>query len=411
MTKQYMASFHFIENGEVTSQEISVTPHFDDLANTKEVAGLSKSQFLENYCQIINQGECALVMNPKIPDSIRRIIQAKIQDKYADLSTGHILCSSGTTSKEGIPKSFYFPIQKAIGNATAHSDSLAIDKESKVLFPLPLSHSFGVVVGIWGSLVRNTQTYIFDQDFSVSDLFDALTRFEINILYLTPSLARQMIKFSKRTKKPIHCPNKISIGSSILFYEDVFALRKIFPGAELFYTYGLTEMGPRVSTFKIEEIDNKSGLIPIGYALTGVEITGEDELKVSSIYCAKEFENSLYATQDEIEQTEMGPLIKGRKDDTIIYQGINIYPAEIEVIVQDMEDVDEVALIGADSKLHGQVPVLVVKGQMSQESIFDCLKNHLPESHLPKKIIFIDEFPKTSLGKIQREVLKSNLQL
>lgn len=411
MNKVFKANFHFIKDNTIDSTEIDLSLNICDQSELVLNKFLDKQAFLEQYINTLKNGNCSFIINPKIPQDIQEMITKKVEEKYSALSCGHILCSSGTTSKNGIPKSFYFPIERAIANANAHSESLDIKENQSILFPLPLSHSFGVVVGIWGSLVTDSNTYTFDKDFSVIDVLDALNAHQIDILYLTPSLARQIIKFAKRYKKEIHCPQKISIGSSILFYEDAIALKKIFPSSDLYYTYGLTEMGPRVSTFKLDNVENMSGLIPIGTPIDGVKMAGECELEVKSNHSALEFEGKFIKTNDGIENTPLGPKILGRKDDTIIYQGINIYPSEIEPILLELEGIDDVVIIGADSKLHGQVPVLVIKGDIEQKEVLKRLGEFLPETHIPKKVYYVEEFPKTALGKIQKKVLKSNLKL
>ncbi|MBK26917.1 MAG: hypothetical protein CME70_23140 [Halobacteriovorax sp.] len=410
MVDMFEANFIFLSNDEVLVNQYSFSLESRDKAVLKQNLEI-KSSFLDQYINTIKEGNCSLVINPRIPNLAKTAIAKKVEEVQSDLQCGHIVCSSGTTSKISMPKAFYFQIEKVIGNAKAHNRSLNLENNINILFPLPLTHSFGIVVGVWGSLLAKSKTYILNQGFSVSQLFDAIRLYRIDLLYLTPSLVRQIIKFSSRYKKEIISPKKISIGSSSLFYEDIVSLRKLFPDAELYYTYGLTEMGPRVSTYRVEDNDRTSGPLPIGEPLEGVSLKGDSELKVSSKYCSRIFEGSYYDTQDSIVKIGSEIFLKGRKDDTIIYQGINIYPHEVEALMVNVGGVKEAVLIGSDSILHGQVPILVVNGELEPNEIFEHLKQYLPETHIPKKILYVDDFPKTSLGKIRKNLLKSILKL
>lgn len=409
MSNIFEADFLFIDLNQTTSLKLELPEHSDN--NLTELDSSSLYNFLNSYLGIIKNNQNPLVLNSKLPDEVKRKIIDQVKSSYNNKKLGHVLCTSGTTSTTGIPKCFYFSIDKAINNALAHNKSLDLEGDEKVLFPLPLTHSFGVTVGLWGNLVNRFKTFTYNDIFSISDILSDLKKYQIDIVYLTPSLVRQINKFAKRYKEDIYCPSKISIGSSILFYEDIKQLKNVFPNSQIYYTYGATEMGPRVSTYKLADNPPDVGPIPIGQPLVGVEWKMEGTLKIKSKYSCDQFENNFFDTQDEIQNTKSGPVILGRADDTIIYQGINIYPAEIESQLLSLEGLSEAALIPADSKLHGQVPVLVYSGEIEDNIILSRLRGILPESHIPKKLIKVDDFPKTSLGKIQKKKLKSMLSL
>lgn len=409
MKKEFKATF-------ITKEKKKLKFSFDISINKDEtsfemVDDLKKEDFLNHYLDCINRSVNPFVINPKIPNELKRSIYQTATYNLNNKERGHVLCSSGTTSLNSRPKTYYFPIARPIENAIAHCESLDIQNNKNIIFPLPLSHSFGVVIGIWASLTSNSKTYILDEGSNLNDILDLLSEIDAHLLYLNPSLVRQINKFAKRFKKKLNCPEKISIGSSILYYEDVIKIKEVFPSSEIYYTYGLTEMGPRVATFKIDDCKAHKGLIPIGKMLEGIQYKiNENQLFIQSPYACIDFENQLYATSDEVQIIDHNIFIKGRIDDTIIYQGINIYPSEIELIIKEELPVDEVVLIAKDSKLHGEVPVLIVKSEISEEDIYSFLKRKIPETHMPKEIHYRNDFPKTSMGKINRKKLKSSLE-
>ncbi|MAZ48672.1 MAG: hypothetical protein CME65_08910 [Halobacteriovoraceae bacterium] len=369
--------------------------------------GQCRKNLIQDYVEILNSGEVPIVVNSKLPKLVKEEMILKIKSHFDANELGHILCTSGTTSD---PKSYFFKIENALANAKAHNKSLGLRGGEKVLFPLPITHSFGIVVGILASLDLKSDTYFLEETDSVLEVLNILKKQKFDILYLTPSLLRQLNRFIKRNSQELIAPRKISIGSSSLLYEDLETIKQAFPESEIFYTYGLTEMGPRVSTFKVDSL--RVGRIPIGLALDGIEWKVTDRLLIKSPYSAIEYQNQFFDSSDKVEKVEENLYITGRLDDIIIYQGININPLEIEQLLKSI-NVDAV-VIGATSEMYGEVPIMVLEESsipsVDQEKIFEFLKIKLPESHIPKKIVTIQKFDRTEMGKIQRSKIKSSLE-
>ena len=95
--------------------------------------------------------------------------------------------------------------------------------------------------------------------------------------------------------------------------------------------------------------------------------------------------------------------IKGRKDDLIIYAGMNIYPAEIENALREDHRVREVLAYGILDKLCGQTVGLKIVGDFSSKAeIVDLCNRTLPPYARPKVIEWVDSLPKNGSGKILR---------
>jgi long-chain acyl-CoA synthetase len=401
--------------------KLKISPKKD--RNIIALACLDYQKYIKNYIDIIKQEDIPLVLNPKIPTEVLNQIaisqqantiifnneSIKLESNEPTISPlGHILCSSGTTSKAGTPKKFFFPLLSPYENAKAHYESFNSTQIKNILFPLPFSHSFGIVVGVWGGLIMQAETYFYQEAFSVNNILNDIRDRNIDLLYLSPSLARQIIKFAKRYKQKIVSPKIISIGSSTFYQSEMLELGEIFPDTQFYYTYGLTEMGPRVSTYKVElsQLKNETISLPLGIPLRGIEWMTSKTLKIKSKYCEENLIDTYFDTQDSIFLKEDNIFINGRVDDVIIHQGINIFPNEVETLLLTHENVQDCALIAESSKLYGEVPVLIIKTDLSLEAVIGYLRQKLPPSHIPKKVYFDIEIPKTSLGKIQRELLK-----
>ena len=101
--------------------------------------------------------------------------------------------------------------------------------------------------------------------------------------------------------------------------------------------------------------------------------------------------------------------IVDRKKDMILVSGFNVYPNEIEDVVSLHPDIIEAACIGIDDKKTGEaVKLFVVKSNasLSEKEIIAYCKENLTGYKIPKQIEFIDELPKTNVGKVLRRELR-----
>jgi acyl-CoA synthetase (AMP-forming)/AMP-acid ligase II len=406
------------QNNEIDKVEV-IKPKIDTNKSDRVFVSInaqSNIHFIRDYLKAITDGGIPLVMNPSIPEKIKLKIEEKVTKDlvFVSIASSHILTTSGTTSDTTTPKSFLFDIDKAIGNTKGHYDSFESNNENlKVLFPLPLTHSFGLNIGLWGGILNSNQTYLYEKVPAPTIILKALEKYEIDILYLTPSLARMIIKFSSKYKKQVWSPKIISIGSSFIHSNEINELMKIFSKSNFYYTYGLTEMGPRVSTnflgskeLKNFSIDKK--ILSIGKPLQGIELKIEKTLKIKSIYSANNTSDEFYDSQDLaiVEDNEI--FLQGRVDDTIIFAGINIFPDEVELLVKGL-NIGNCALVGLPSKLYGRIPILVIEEEhlKYKDMIKKILNESLPQTHIPHDIIGIKRIPVSSLGKVlRRNVLK-----
>ena len=101
--------------------------------------------------------------------------------------------------------------------------------------------------------------------------------------------------------------------------------------------------------------------------------------------------------------------ISGRNKDLIISGGYNVYPKEIEDIINQHELVLESAVFGIPNDDLGEVPIaaIVMKNNSTDlNDLKDFLKKHLAKYKIPNKYIFLDELPKNVMGKVQKNTLK-----
>jgi malonyl-CoA/methylmalonyl-CoA synthetase len=102
--------------------------------------------------------------------------------------------------------------------------------------------------------------------------------------------------------------------------------------------------------------------------------------------------------------------IVGRAKDLIISGGFNVYPKEVESEIDDMEGVVESAVIGVAHRDFGEgvtaVVVLEKGASLTEDGVHAALKDRLAAYKLPKRVFFVDELPRNTMGKVQKNVLR-----
>ena len=103
--------------------------------------------------------------------------------------------------------------------------------------------------------------------------------------------------------------------------------------------------------------------------------------------------------------------IVGRAKDLIISGGLNVYPKEIESVLDAQDGVAESAVIGVPHPDFGEAVLAVVKrrpgaGALDADALIAATRTQLAAFKTPKRVIFVDELPRNSMGKVQKNLLR-----
>jgi acyl-CoA synthetase (AMP-forming)/AMP-acid ligase II len=97
--------------------------------------------------------------------------------------------------------------------------------------------------------------------------------------------------------------------------------------------------------------------------------------------------------------------IDGRADDMVVIGGENVYPIEVEELIESLDGVDEAAVLGIEDEEFGEVLAAFVVGSASEQDIANACKAELASYKVPRRIEKIDELPRTSTGKVVKRRL------
>lgn len=103
--------------------------------------------------------------------------------------------------------------------------------------------------------------------------------------------------------------------------------------------------------------------------------------------------------------------IVGRSKDLIISGGFNVYPKEIETVIDEFDGVEESAVIGVPHPDFGEAVTAVVVlsngAALTETQVIDTLKQKIANYKVPKRVHFIPELPRNTMGKVQKNVLRA----
>ncbi|SIS94283.1 AMP-binding protein [Neptunomonas antarctica] len=225
---------------------------------------------------------------------------------------------------------------------------------------------------------------------------------------------------------------KVTISGGMALTNAAADQWKTVTGCEIMEGYGLTETSPAVAinppgnvcigtigwplkATDVRIIDTYGAAAPAG-------VVGELCVKGPQVmqgYWQRERETKASFTDDGYLITgdiavrdEDGRLrIVDRAKDLIIVSGFNVYPNEIEDVVTSHPDVIECAAIGVKDERSGEVPKLFVVRKdplLTEKTVIKWCKENLTNYKIPKSVIFVDDLPKSNVGKVLRRMLKND---
>lgn len=344
------------------------------------------------------------------------------QSNSKDNQSFYIGFTSGSTGK---PKAFVRSHISWVETFRCNQVDLNIKAGIHILIPGSFVNST-FLYGALSTLYIGGTIYILKK-YSVTRLIRALELYPISVVYVVPTMLQALIDEGWNSKKQF---TFISTGAKLL--PSMKKTLKIkLPHAHFHEFYGASELS--YVTLLINE-DQWAYGDSVGRPFHNVEISirtegGEEaspgeagELYVRSPmlfdgYLKNEeltenvTANGWATVHDIAKRDEDGYVyILGRKNDMILYGGINIYPQEIEKVLKNIEKVEEVAVFGVKDSYWGEVVAACIKGDVSIKELKSYCLNQLSPYKIPRIWRKINHFPYTSGGKISRKELKKWLE-
>ena len=360
-------------------------------------------------------------------DFLARAAGPAPHDPALDPAMPLLICyTSGSTGK---PKGVLLSQDALAWNAANCTDMHDLTAEDRILTTLPLFH-VGGLNNLTTPALQMGCTVVLHPKFDAEACIDAIERERITLTVLVPAQLDMMMASPRWQSADFSSLRMITTGSTIVPARIIRAVHA--RGVPMVQIYGATETCPIAACLKAADAEHKAGSTGKAAAhceLRIVDDCGEDVAQgvtgeilvrgpnVMSGYWKAPQETAAALVDGWFHSGDMGHLdaeaylyVDGRRKEMIISGGENIYPAEIENLLAECQDIAEASVIGRPDERWGEIVVAVVAPKsghtLTPASVLQLLEGRIARYKHPKEVVFVGELPKTALGKVRKEDLR-----
>ncbi len=336
-----------------------------------------------------------------------------------------ILYTSGTTGRS---KGAMISHENLASNARSLVEYWRFTSEDVLLHALPIFHTHGLFVATNVILFAGA-SMIFLPKFDADEVFRLLPR--VTAMMGVPTFYVRLVQDARLTKDAVKHMRVFISGSAPLLAETHRAFEEK-TGMAILERYGMTETNMLTSN----PYDGERIAGSVGFALPAVsvrcadpetgKVLGPDEIGMIEVKgpnvfqgywrmpekTAAEFRaDGFFITGDLGKIDAKGNVsIVGRGKDLVITGGYNVYPKEIETEIDGMPGVIESAVIGLPHPDFGEgvtAVIVAAKGApIDEKAVLKALEGRLAKFKQPKRVFFVDDLPRNTMGKVQKNVLR-----
>ena len=339
-----------------------------------------------------------------------------------------ILYTSGTTGRS---KGAMLTHGNLASNALTLAEYWGFSAADVLYHALPIYHVHGLFVAIHCVLLSGSRMW-FCPRFDVKEALELLPR--SSVMMGVPTFYTRLLANPEFGRE--HCAAvRVFISGSAPLLPETFAAFEARTGVRILERYGMTETGMNTSnplfgeriggtvgpplpgvSVRVTGDDGKS--VPAG-EIGGIEVKGPNVFKG---YWGMPEKTAEEFTADGFFRTgDMGRLpangylqIVGRAKDLIITGGLNVYPKEIEELIDSLPGVAESAVIGIPHPDFGEAVAAVVVAQpnarLTSNKIIAALKPQLAGFKMPKYVYLVADLPRNTMGKVQKNILRQQYE-
>ena len=340
-----------------------------------------------------------------------------------------IAYTSGTTGRS---KGAMLLHRNLLANAAAVCQAWRWRAGDHLLLSLPLFHGHGLMVGAHCTLVAGASAEL-RRRFDAAEVYEALLEGHFTMFFGVPTMYERLLREAAgRAGRPR--PLRLYVSGSAPLSPRTFARFEEEFGQRILERYGMTETGMNLTN----PYDGARRPGTVGRPFPGQEARVVDaktrapapagevgEIEVRGPHVFAGYWNQPGATAESIDEEgwfrtgDLGYIdedgyitITGRKRDLIISGGYNVYPREVEEVLEGCPGVAEVAVVGLPDQEFGErVAAVIVRDDpgLSAEKIGDFCREELASYKMPRQVVFVDALPRNALGKVLKHRVREGL--
>jgi fatty-acyl-CoA synthase len=340
----------------------------------------------------------------------------------------NIQYTSGTT---GFPKGATLSHHNILNNGYFVTELLNLTEEDVTCLPVPFYHCFGMVMGNLGTLAHGGCVVIPAPSFDPGATLEAVAAEGVTSLYGVPTMFIAMLDHERFDEFDLSSLRTGIMAGSPCPIEVMKKVVERMHMSEVAICYGMTETSPVSTQTRVDDpLERRVGTV--GRVGPHVEVKVIDpesglvvERGVAGELCTRGY-SVMLGYWDDAERTaeavdragwmHTGDLatmdddgylnIVGRSKDMVIRGGENVYPREIEEFLYTHEEIADVQVVGVPDVRYGEelcAWVIVRAGaSLDEDGVREYCRDRLAHFKVPRYVIFVDEFPMTITGKVQK---------
>ncbi|MDP2887852.1 MAG: AMP-binding protein [Bacteroidota bacterium] len=339
--------------------------------------------------------------------------------------------TSGTT---GFPKGVMLTHHNILNNGFAAGECMKFTHKERLLVCVPLFHCFGCVLALC-AVITHGATMVMVENFDPLMVLASVEKERCTALHGVPTMFIAELNHPMFSMFDLSSLRTGIMAGSLCPIETMNQVMQKMNMKDVIIVYGLTETSPGMTATRTHNSPEVRATT-VGFEFPNVEVkivnpeTGSDsgvgeqgEICCRGYNLMKGYYKNPEATAKVIDKDgwlHSGDLamktpdgfyrITGRIKDMIIRGGENIYPREIENFIYNMPEVEAVEVVGVPSKKYGEQVGAFIKPktghELTEEAVQEFCRGKIARYKIPQFIFFVDEFPMTASGKIQKYKLR-----
>src|SRR5215208_5016963 len=337
-------------------------------------------------------------------EGAEKVSEEALEERQDSLDADEAINMQYTSGTTGFPKGVQLTHANIVKNAFYIGECMELGSEDRVCIPVPFFHCFGCVLGTLNT-VTHEGTMVPVEQFDAEKVLQAVHEDRCTALLGVPTMFIAELEHPEYEKYDTSSLRTGIMAGSPCPEEVMKQVVNDMGAEEITIAYGQTESSPVITQTRTEDPIELS-VSTVGRKLPDVEVKIVD-----------------LETGEEVGTGEQGDLctrgyhvmngyvkVTGRTDDMIIRGGENIYPREIEEFLYTHREISDVQVYGVPDEKYGErvAAAVILKGDVSltEEDVKEYCWENIARHKVPEYVDFVEEFPMTASGKIQKFKLR-----
>lgn len=363
-----------------------------------------------------------------------RVTPEELAERQASLDAEEVINMQYTSGTTGFPKGVQLTHSNIVKNAFYIGECMKLGPEDRVCIPVPFFHCFGCVLGTLNT-VTHEGTMVPVEQFDPEKVLRAIHEERCTAVLGVPTMFIAELEHPNFERYDTSSLRTGIMAGSPCPIEVMKKVVDVMGASEITIAYGQTEASPVITQTRTED-PIELRVSTVGRALPDVEVkivsleTGEEvgpgeqgELCTRGYHVMRGYYKMEEKTREVIDEDgwlHTGDLavmdengyvrITGRAKDMIIRGGENIYPREIEEFLYTHPKISDVQVYGVPDEKYGEQVAAAIKvkpgEELTAEEVREFCRERIARYKIPHYIDFVDEYPMTASGKIQKYKLR-----